>query len=397
MRIKKPLIFISSLIFFLALSVALDRLAGLFIHQQAATTLIFPPNAKYHFQTPEFSYTVQTNSLGFRDRNFDLSKKEKFRILAIGDSFTYGWGVETDQSWPKVLESRLRTSGYDVEIANLGKPGGSPTDYADIAEKATPLLKPDLLIIGVLQSDDLAQLDPSHPLAEASGQSRKQTALRIVHRSAKAAASFLYPNFLALMKAHEKSQASLTTEWTQTAKTALAIMTPTARSRFERLDSEIKDAFMKGELNPYMIYLSVSRPDYYLQPLDLNSESIRPLIVAMAEQLSRIRRVAVQNNAKVIVVSVPQGVYVSGDNLKSRQRVGFLVNPEMLETNAPDEAINTASGLAGVAFHAFTGEFRRAASEKSLFFDLDGHFNPAGHQLFAEALTPTIERQIAGR
>jgi lysophospholipase L1-like esterase len=107
----------------------------------------------------ERSFSLETNSLGFRDREFNSSRMDRTRILALGDSFTYGWGVEIEQSWPKILESKLRAAGRDVEVANLGKPGGSPKDYADIAEKATPILKPDLIIVAVLQGDDLAQME----------------------------------------------------------------------------------------------------------------------------------------------------------------------------------------------------------------------------------------------
>ena len=153
---KNVLLVLSSLIFAFALSVGLDRSVGLFQPAKTQTPpLIFPPNVEHKFRTREFSYTVQTNSLGFRDREFTLKKTAKTRVLAIGDSFTFGYGVNGDQAWPKVLEARLRAAGNDLEIANLGRPGSSPRGYAIVAEKAIPLLKPDLVIVAVLQGDDL--------------------------------------------------------------------------------------------------------------------------------------------------------------------------------------------------------------------------------------------------
>src|SRR5260370_1297488 len=53
---------------------------------------IFPPGSKVSFRTPEFSYTAEANSMGFRDH--EVKAKAGFRIVALGDSFTYGWGVE---------------------------------------------------------------------------------------------------------------------------------------------------------------------------------------------------------------------------------------------------------------------------------------------------------------
>src|SRR5712691_154086 len=155
---KRLLLFSSSLLLVLVASIGVDRLSGLFVSSHEPG-LIFPRNVTRHFQTPEFSFTTTTNTLGFRDRDFSPDKNVKTRIVALGDSFTYGWGVEAEESWPKVLEQRLRSSGLDLEIANLGKPGASPRDYADIAEKSISLLHPDIVIVGVLQGDDLAQMD----------------------------------------------------------------------------------------------------------------------------------------------------------------------------------------------------------------------------------------------
>ena len=60
---------------------------------------------------PEFSFQVQTNKDGLRDEPFTHS----IDITTIGDSFTFGFGVEANESWPEQLE---QASGIDV--ANLG-------------------------------------------------------------------------------------------------------------------------------------------------------------------------------------------------------------------------------------------------------------------------------------
>jgi lysophospholipase L1-like esterase len=49
--------------------------------------------------------------------------------------------------------------------------------------------------------------------------------------------------------------------------------------------------------------------------------------------------------------------------------------------------------MAGVKFINGTDEFRKAANAAHLFYVMDGHFNPAGHQVFAELLTPRLLQQ----
>jgi lysophospholipase L1-like esterase len=392
---KRLLLFFSSLLVVFVSSIAVDRLSGWLLgpHKQG---LIFPRNVTRHFQTPEFSFTTTTNSLGFRDREFSQNKKVKTRIVALGDSFTYGWGVAAEESWPKALEQRLRSLGLDVEVANLGKPGASPRDYADIAEQSLPLLQPDVVIVGVLQGDDLAQMEAPPPLISAlvqrpgkpNGISRRDRLRRL--------AGWLYPNFLRVVDDQAgASAAALTSEWQQQAQLLTTAFTTEEKARLDKLDPQVKDAFRLGELNPSLIYLGIHSPDYFLQTMDFNSAETQNQISNMSEQLVRIRIAASQINAKVIVVSVPYGIYVSPASRASRQRLGFAVTPEMLTTNPEDEAIGNASQRAGLDFYEFTDQFRKASTQQQFFYELDGHFNRAGHAFFAEALTTVVSKTLA--
>lgn len=70
--------------------------------------------------TYEFTYTVKTNSLGYRMREFKMEKEpDEFRILMLGDSMTFGYGVEVEQNLPSILESRLNE--YISEIGEKNK------------------------------------------------------------------------------------------------------------------------------------------------------------------------------------------------------------------------------------------------------------------------------------
>ena len=315
-------------------------------------------------------------------------------MLALGDSFTFGFGVEAKQAWPKTLEAYLQTAGYDVEIANLGRPGGSPRDYAAIAEKTIPLLKPDLVIVAVLQGDDLAQMADPPQMDSVVEFPRPEDTVTAYPRLRRVTAS-LYPHLLAMVDKILEPQ--LFYRWKKDAQRLLTSMTPTVKARFEKLDHGVQEALINGQLNPALIYLSTSRPDYFLSNMDVNSPNTQRLILEMADQLARIDKAARQNQAKAIVVSVPYGVYVSQNSFKTRQRLGFEVVPDMLTTSAGDEPIRRASEIAGLSFYEVTNEFRQASLQRDLFFELDGHFNAAGHERFAALLMPTIQKTMLER
>src|ERR1035437_6914844 len=54
--------------------------------------LIWGPYSLVEHRTDEFSYQARINNLGFRDRDFPVRRSGAKRVIALGDSFTYGWG-----------------------------------------------------------------------------------------------------------------------------------------------------------------------------------------------------------------------------------------------------------------------------------------------------------------
>ena len=51
------------------------------------------------------------------------ARAEPYRIVALGDSLTAGYGLDAGQSFPEKLEKALRERGHDVVIANAGVSG----------------------------------------------------------------------------------------------------------------------------------------------------------------------------------------------------------------------------------------------------------------------------------
>ena len=62
---------------------------------------------------------VRINSEGFRDEEYALEKGELWRILFLGDSLTFGWGVEKEKTFEHLLEAALNEK-RPTEVINLG-------------------------------------------------------------------------------------------------------------------------------------------------------------------------------------------------------------------------------------------------------------------------------------
>jgi lysophospholipase L1-like esterase len=382
----------------LTLTAVLDRVFSFFLASAISSqtqSLVFPARSTASYRTPEFRFTARINSLGFRDHEFETPKRTACRIAALGDSFTYGWGVDISETWVKTLERNLQAKGHKVEVANLGRGGDYPAKYAEIAEKAVPVLRPDLVLVAVLQGDDLAQCEESlHPSpAAAPPLARHHPAVR---RAASAALRLLYPNLLAMTHRPARiSAADITVTWMHQAEKIVLSAAPAGRERFAAMETRVRNAYLHGELNPGLLRMALEDPDYFLHTLHTNDSKTASLIEEMARQLSRIQNVAARYGATTVVVSVPYRIYVDYPDWLDMQRLGFHADPAMLASDKPDQAIQLACRKAGLPFYSVTDRFREEARRRRLYFELDGHFNAEAHRLYGDLLVPVIESQAS--
>jgi lysophospholipase L1-like esterase len=97
---------------------------------------------------------MRVNSVGARGPEFTNERRPGVaRIVAVGDSFTFGQGVAEDEAWVQVAGSRLHTWGHRNEVLNFGVPGhGTPQSVALVEKRLLPL-QPDLVLVGVFAND----------------------------------------------------------------------------------------------------------------------------------------------------------------------------------------------------------------------------------------------------
>jgi lysophospholipase L1-like esterase len=99
---------------------------------------------------------LTTNRLGFRGRAYAPEKGDKTsRVVGLGDSVMFGWGVPDGADYLSVLELRLRewNPAARWEVINTAVPGYStPLEVAAFEEKALSF-KPDLVIVGYCDND----------------------------------------------------------------------------------------------------------------------------------------------------------------------------------------------------------------------------------------------------
>jgi lysophospholipase L1-like esterase len=95
---------------------------------------------------------VSINSHGLRDREYSEAKPSNvFRVMMLGDSTTFGWGVREEDTAAKFLERKLNAQpppGYDkVEVINAGVGNYDTVQEVTYYETRGKAFHPDLVVL----------------------------------------------------------------------------------------------------------------------------------------------------------------------------------------------------------------------------------------------------------
>jgi lysophospholipase L1-like esterase len=104
---------------------------------------------------------VTTNELGFRERPLRPHATGSARILILGDSVAFGWGVSVEDAFPRQLERRLQLSwGAPIETINSGVPGYNTGQELAVLQLYGDRLQPDAVLL-LYVDNDIDAIDPA--------------------------------------------------------------------------------------------------------------------------------------------------------------------------------------------------------------------------------------------
>ncbi|MFB3908805.1 MAG: SGNH/GDSL hydrolase family protein [Candidatus Eisenbacteria bacterium] len=112
---------------------------------------------------------IQTNATGQRGPDITIPKPAGvFRIIGLGDSFTFGTGVPFEDTYLQVLERELNARGIEagrrVETVNFGTEGYNTEQELAYLTEVGAGFQPDLVLVGYLYND----IDPKSNANEAA-------------------------------------------------------------------------------------------------------------------------------------------------------------------------------------------------------------------------------------
>jgi lysophospholipase L1-like esterase len=122
--------------------------------QTAATSIgdsylgyLYPPFMEAEIGASSARFSVTSDEHGFRNAS---PWPERARIVVVGDSLTYGWGVTAEESWTTLLDKQLG----EGRLITLGLPGAVPQQYTRYLERYGLDLQPEFVIYGIFSGND---------------------------------------------------------------------------------------------------------------------------------------------------------------------------------------------------------------------------------------------------
>ncbi len=117
---------------------------------------LLQPNLSSAIAAPRgHPWTYRINEQGFRGPNFSPKAADEFRIVFLGDSFTFGWGVDQDKIFPVRMVEALNqlTANRTVKGVNLAVPGYNTEMELALLKEQIDQLAPDLVFLSYVYND----------------------------------------------------------------------------------------------------------------------------------------------------------------------------------------------------------------------------------------------------
>jgi lysophospholipase L1-like esterase len=156
-RVKRSLqnaalVISSSLFFFVLIEISFRLLGyGNLVIYQPDPKLFWKPLPNQNCYTKVGRKPIHINSHGTRGEDFDLNKpSDVYRIISLGDSRTFGWGLEESETYSGVLERLLRNQlggKRKIEVINAGVNAWSYSQIYVYLRDVAMRYSPDMVIL----------------------------------------------------------------------------------------------------------------------------------------------------------------------------------------------------------------------------------------------------------
>lgn len=336
-----------------------------------------PANLKPH--APVRGSIGFSNAQGFRDRERTVGWTGTApRVLALGDSFTWGAGVSYDEAFVTLLERQLQAVAPEAEVINVGVPAWGPHEELHLLKTYGVRFQPDLVLLNFFIGNDIQNKrgDDLHlpGLMLVAGQSYYvHSNGNWLHDRIGPDRWYLYHdlNYLFRVGGARVRQAFT---WPGEQTSSLALLGETAplvsREQYVRGIHERSDIYLADDTRFFAQHWARTQEVLLALRDFLGKRGIPLLIVLIPDHIQLDRTL--------------QREYLAGIG-QAAEQYNFYKPQRLLLAWCRERGIPTVDLLPA---------FEATGSSESLYFRNDFHLTASGHQLAARIIDPVLQAQL---
>lgn len=335
--------------------VAPQRLDSMYPVFEADKDLVFKlkKNLRMTYSQYEFAVEVTTNSIGLRDREVAPKHPGVYRILGLGDSFSYANGVNLEDTYFKELENCLSVStGRQIEVINCAVPAYSLLQEIQFLKKYGMTLDPDAVLVGFCVANDFSD---SYELFDAAGK----------------------PTLLV----HEKGLISTKAKEQERGIRGLTRLLRPLLATHSHLY-----VFIRNRISEILVRLRLRHPppppDFCAKEFSDDLEKGWQLDQQLLLDLAALVR---EHNMRLTVVVLPT-IYQVYRDVWDQYVTTFKIDPRLYDPDKPQRLLREFCERYQIECVDVLPRMKLVGREQQLFYQIDSHMNPQGHRVVADTL-----------
>jgi len=309
------------------------------------------PSYSGELRSGEYQTRLTINDRGFRGSAWRTDARR--RVLMLGDSFTFGYGVEEHEAFPSLLQEALGPP-CSVAVFNAAVPGYGTLQEQALAQRLLAELQPQAVVLGFTVGSDV-QDNLGQRIRPSDGYEVRDGYL--VQKGTPQGAPLPFKAWL-----QQRSH--------------LYVLLQRARVR-----ASIRHTQGSPRRMPCTHFLAEEPCGDMAEAWRITLGAIR----GIADQCGRM-------DARFVLLAIPHPVQVD-DEMWQGELARATGGAPGLERYAPQRKLAELCAAAGAGFIDPLPAMR-GHSARALYFRIDRHLTPAGHHFVAAALVPAVRAMV---
>lgn len=302
------------------------------------------------------TFVHHLNKYGYRDKIDWKAKKNKKRILFIGDSFVEGMMSTSEKTIPSSFTAIANENAMDYEVFNCGMMGIGLNEYMKFVKDAVPIYRPDEVML-VLYSNDApfqSEYTPQSVLKPVENSIFELRIIKIIDQLKKG--DPIPFRFSPEKRAFYKAVPDAGNPWTKNEATLKSEVT-----------TVIADAMKKGDFNYFRTNWILQEDKFLKSPINIKNK------------LQFIRDYLKKYDCNLFVFYIPSRSQISNYYYQFERQACLTKCPDYLDLTGEEYQIHAKSiaqncNVLDIPFKDFTPIIRKLESQgKHLYWNYDDH------------------------